>query len=498
MPILALDVGSSSVRAMLYENLLNAVQHIPDAVMQKKYEFDTYGSRVTFDPQSLQELLEETIDEILQHPAAKSVEAVGMATFAGNLNLLSFAFRKGKGLRYDIMAGHLTYADKGAVKAVEILKTEIDEASNLQRTGAMIHSAYWTAQLKYLGSKYLDSGPVDRDRLPRDFSWLLYEAWFSPKNWERDLPISYSMASWSGMLNREKLEWDEEWLKVLGLSRNLFPPLADFTQAQIGLNEYYAKQWPALANVPFYLAVGDGAAAQVGSGAVEAGTAALTIGTTAAIRKVSTEALPRVPSGCWSYRIDKDHHLTGGALSEGGNIFAWAKETFNLEAVDIEAELSQREPDSHGLTVLPLLNGERSPNWRGDATGTIHGLRLSTSPMDIVHALLEAVALRLAYIANQLELAEGTRIMAAGGALQASPAWAQIIANALGRDIYVMDEPEITSLGVAQLVHSALKGEKITGAKPKIAKIYKPNSNHFVRFNEAQARQNELYKRLYS
>jgi gluconokinase len=156
------------------------------------------------------------------------------------------------------------------------------------------------------------------------------------------------------------------------------------------------------------------------------------------------------------------------------------------------------EPDSHGLTVLPLLNGERSPNWRGDATGTIHGLRLSTKPMDIVQAMLEAVALRLAYIANQLELEDGTRMMAAGGALAASPAWAQIIANALGREIYVLEEAEITALGVAQLVHSALKGEKISGANPKIGRIYKPNPNHFVRFSEAQARQNALYESLYS
>jgi gluconokinase len=485
MPILALDVGSSSVRAILYENHADRVDLIPDALAQKKHEFGNIShvkGAVEGNPYIFV-LLEECIDEILQHPAAQNIEAVGLATFAGN-----FTFVPNNRLKTKI----LTYADTRSAENVRQLEKLIDVDAAHQRTGAKLHTAYYPAQLHW----HL---PIQWNI--QDIGSAAYETFFSPfevMDRVKRVPMSYSMASWSGMLNRETLEWDEEWLKVLGLSPSLFAPLADFTKAQSGLNETYAKRWPALANTPFYLAVGDGAAAQVGSGAVEAGTAALTIGTTAAIRKVSTETLPPVPSGCWSYRIDKEHHLTGGALSEGGNIFAWAKETFNLDALDIEAELSQREPDSHGLTVLPLLNGERSPNWRGDATGTIHGLRLSTSPMDIVHALLEAVALRLAYIANQLELAEGTRIMAAGGALQASPAWAQIIANALGRDIYVMDEPEITSLGVAQLVHSALKGEKITGAKPKIAKIYKPNSNHFVRYNEAQARQGELYKRLYS
>jgi gluconokinase len=487
MSILALDVGSSSVRAMLYENLPEGVQHIPDALAQRKFQFDTEeAGQATVDPEFLRDLLEQCIDEILQHPAAHAIEAVGMATFAGNW------------LGIDYLDGYkptpvFTYADTRSTKWINHLKNQMNGEEVLQRTGAPLSPAYASAQMFWLRNEMKQLWEQELDHFT-DFCRYCQSFWLS---W-REEHISYSIASWSGLLNRGSLDWDVQWLDFLGIQKQALLNLGDYSDSKSGLTEYYAKRWPALANVPFFLAVGDGAAAQVGSGAVEAGTAALTIGTTAAIRKVSTETLPPVPSGCWSYRIDKEHHLTGGALSEGGNIFAWAKETFNLEAVDIEVELSQREPDSHGLTVLPLLSGERSPNWRGDATGTIHGLRLSTSPMDIVHALLEAVALRLAYIANQLELAEGTRIMAAGGALQASPAWAQIIANALGRDIYVMDEPEITSLGVAQLVHSALKGEKITGAKPKIAKIYKPNSNHFVRFNEAQARQNELYKRLYS
>jgi gluconokinase len=495
MPILALDVGSSSVRALLYENLPEGVQRIPDALAQKKHEFGSISDvkGAVEGNHYILELLEQCIDEVLQHPTAQKIEAVGIATFAGNFTFIEETILRYKGKKWASGYSQIfTYADTRSAENVRQLEKLIDAEAAHQRTGAKLHTAYYPAQIHW----HL---PLHHVNLIQDLATTLYNIWFGnvEKEWIHT-PMSYSMASWSGMLNREKLEWDEEWLKVLGLSASLFPPLADFTQAQMGLNETYAKRWPALANVPFYLAVGDGAAAQVGSDAIEAGTATLTIGTTAAIRKVSTDALPPVPAGCWSYRIDKEHHLLGGALSEGGNIFAWAKETFQLDTLDIETELSQREPDSHGLTVLPLLNGERSPNWRGDATGTIHGLRLSTKPIDMVQALLEAVALRLAYIAKQLDLEEGTRIMAAGGALHASPAWAQIIANALGRDIYVLDEAEITALGVAQLVHSALKGQKITGAAPEIAQIYKPDTNCFLRYNEAQARQNALYERLYS
>ena len=106
----------------------------------------------------------------------------------------------------------------------------------------------------------------------------------------------------------------------------------------------------------------------------------------------------------------------------------------------LEDELAKRELAEHGLTVLPLFAGERSPGWRGDATGTIHGIRLSTTPLDMVHALLESVALRLAIVAQQLELVDDVKIMASGGALTRSTAWAQIIADALQRQLYLLDE----------------------------------------------------------
>jgi gluconokinase len=108
-----------------------------------------------------------------------------------------------------------------------------------------------------------------------------------------------------------------------------------------------------------------------------------------------------IPSGLWSYRVDAGHHLVGGALTEGGNVYQWATATLRLEE-NLEAALLQREPDQHGLTVLPLLAGERSPGWATHATGAILGLRLSTSPLDILQAILESVALRLAQIAGQL------------------------------------------------------------------------------------------------
>ena len=478
MTILAIDAGSSSLRTLLFDTSEGKVKLIPGAIIQRKYHFDTdKDGRATVDAVFLREMLETCIDDILQHDAAQTIEAVGMATFVGNLLLLD-----GNNQALEPLD---TYADTRSAPFVETLANTLDTEALHQRTGAILNSAYYLPKLRFYDYPHNAEPFVLKFS---DFATYCYQEWFG-----RPVPMSYSIASWSGILNRENLDWDEESLKAVKWSKSMFPDLADFTQFQQGLSEKYSQRWQLLADVPFYLAVGDGAAAQVGSGALTENTATLTIGTTSAIRTVHKDEIPTVPGGGWSYRIDARHHLTGGALSEGGNIFAWARDTLKLDSLDIEAELKQREPGTHGLTVLPLLNGERSPGWRSDAKGTIHGLRLSTTAMDILHALLESVALRLALIAEQLGLDTDVRMMAAGGALHQSPAWAQMIANALGREVLVIEEAEVTAAGVAQMVHSAHTTNNITGILHENMTIFTPETNYSVTFKALLARQQHLY-----
>lgn len=478
MTILAIDAGSSSLRTLLFDTSDNKVQLIPGAVVQRKYQFDTdKDGRATVDAVFLREMLEACMDDILKHEAAETIEAVGMATFVGNLLLLD-----GNNQPLEPLD---TYADTRSASFVDSLANSLDTKALHQRTGTILNSAYYLPKLCFYDYPH-NAEPFALKFT--DFATYCYQEWFG-----RPVPMSYSIASWSGIFNRKTLDWDEESLKAVNWSKNMFPKLADFTEFQQGLSEKYRERWQILTDTPFYLAAGDGAAAQVGSGALTEKTAALTIGTTAAIRTVKQDTLPPVPEGCWSYRIDARHHLTGGALSEGGNIFAWARDTLNIDALDIEAELKQRKPGTHGLTILPLLNGERSPGWRSDAKGTIHGLRLSTTPVDIIHALLESVALRLALIAEQLGLDADVKMMAAGGALHQSPAWAQMIANALGREVIVIEEAEVTAAGVAQMVHSAHLTGNITGLSSEITTLFVPETNHFVTYQALLAEQTRLY-----
>jgi gluconokinase len=481
MTFLALDIGSSSVRAILFDQDANVIE---GSTVSRKYSFDvTMDGGSTVDAEFLRGLVEQCMDEVLNHPLAASIRAVGMATFVGNVIGID---RAGNAI-----TPIYTYADTRSSEDVDLLSKQENIGHIHQRTGCRLHTAYHPARFHWL--KRGQPELFEQVDCWVDFGSYLYNAWFE------SLTCSYSVASWSGLLNRHTLEWDQEWLYVLGVSEEQFPKLADYTEAQRGLTEKYATRWPILRGVPFYLAVGDGAAANIGTGASTEDVLAMTVGTTAALRIVYPAAgqAPIVPEALWAYRVDRDLHLIGGATSEGGNVFQWMRKQFpSLDWAHEEQQIMQRPADVHGLTCLPLFNGERSPGWNSGASGTIHGLRLSTTPTDIVQAALEGIALRLAFISQQLPTVPET-ILIGGGAALASPLWVQMICNAINQRVHLVNEPEPTAHGVALLLAKVVDGRPLNAYKPVYAETFMPESDNVVRLKAAAARQADLYRRLY-
>jgi gluconokinase len=220
------------------------------------------------------------------------------------------------------------------------------------------------------------------------------------------------------------------------------------------------------------------------------------VGTSGAMRVLWKAESVEIPDGPWCYRADDKRFVMGGALSDGGNLVAWLRETLRLpEPEETERLLAEMGPDAHGLTFLPLLAGERGPGWADEANGTVAGLSMGHRPVDILRAAMEAVALRFALIAEIIEEASPgeKEVIATGGGLLGSPTWTGIMADALGRPVTTSAIQEASSRGAALLALERLGELEIEAAEAPLGETFEPDPERHEVYREALGRQRRLY-----
>ena len=270
---------------------------------------------------------------------------------------------------------------------------------------------------------------------------------------------SRSMASGTGLLGLDG-RWDAELLKALELDEEQLPELAG------------------------ELVVGDGAAANLGSGAVGRSRAALTIGTSGALRTIHEPSEPR--PGLFLYRLDDERVCEGGSISDGGNLLAWLRRLVG----EVPTAGLAHEPPSQ-LDFLPLLGGERSPGWDAGRRGAVAGLSFETTPRGLVLAALEGVAYRFAEILERMPEVE--ELVASGGALRHNPDWAQILADVLERPVTLSAAEEASARGAAIV---ALERVGLTPNPAPLGPTFEPRAQRFEAHRAARDRQRRLYETL--
>ena len=482
--VLALDVGSSSARAAVFDRLGRQVEGF---LARRSYRLTTAADGTAeADARALFDAVASCVDEVLARvrSAGQRIHAVGICTFVSNV--------LGVNSEGEPLTPVYTYADTRPAAEVEVLRHHFDEREIHQRTGCRFHTSYLPARFLWLQR-------TQPHLLPRVARWISFGEFIEWRLFG-DAAVSYSVASWTGLLDRHRLCWDEPLLAFLPIEPTHLSPLTDVSSPRRGLRSPYAERWPELKDVPWFPAVGDGAAANVGSGCVTPERVALTIGTTSALRVVVTGPLQMVPWGLWCYRVDGRRSLPGGALSEGGNVLTWMRRTLQLPELDeLNRVLSSRSPDVHGITVLPFWAGERSPGWHENARAVLYGLTLGHTPVDLLQAGLEAVSYRLAAVFELLRplLPSQVEIVAGGGALHHIRVWPQMLADVLGYPVVLSGVEEISARGVALLVLEALGVlNDVTEAPFFAGTVYVPDSQRHERYQEARYRQERLYRLL--
>jgi gluconokinase len=431
--VLALDLGTSSVRALVFDDRGAA---LPDLLARRPTSLAiSDDGKAELDPDEVVAAIGECLDELAGRGELDQVEHVATSCAWHSVIALDAAGRR--------QTGALTWADTRAAPLVPELRSRGDMDRLQAATGARPHTLYWTVKLPWL-ARQLSPAPARYLGLAEYVTGALLG----------DPSASPSMASGTGLLELATAAWDGQALELAGVDERALPAIAPGGWAG-RLGPEGARRWPPLAGATWHPATGDGAASNVGAGCVSPDRVAINVGTSAAIRAVEpAEAAAPLRRELWRYLVDDGQVVSGAAFSGAGNLYAWLRQVTTLPAEgSVEKELAAVPPGSRGVVVMPYHAGSRPPLDLAAGSGAITGISLATTAVEILSATLEAVCYRLAagYEALAAMLPAEPEVVASGGAIVASPWWQQTLADVLGRPVRLVDEPEASARGAALL-----------------------------------------------
>ena len=320
--ILALDIGTSSTRTALFDAHARRVE---GTTAQETYPLITSGDGAAeIEPEVLRRAVRRCLAKTMAATRGRKVVGIGASCFWHSLI--------GTDARGHPLTRIITWADARCRADAAELRAEFSERRTHARTGCMLRASYWPAKLAWL-----------RRTQRRVFARV--RQWMSPAEWLQlslsgEANCAVGMATGTGVFDPSKLAWDGALLDRIGVRAG---QLRTLSHAPTPVGGALAKEFPALKNVPWFPAIGDGAASNLGSGATQPGLAAINVGTSAALRVMRSGRTVRAPFGLFGYRVDADRYVVGGAVSDAGSLRAWCLRELRLpDDAAIEAALAAR------------------------------------------------------------------------------------------------------------------------------------------------------------
>lgn len=447
MIVCAIDIGTTATKGMLCD-LSGQI------LAEESVEYPlttTQDGRAEQDPERIVEAALHVVKTLCSGRAKGEVAALSLSAAMHSLILLDESGRP--------LTPSITWADRRSSRvALELRESEAGLAM-YRRTGTPIHPMAWPAKLAYLRQSDAATFACARHFVGiKEFLLLRVTG---------ELWCDQSIASATGLYELATAAWDEGAMAFAGVKPRQLPPLCT-TTTRLVMSSDYCTRLGLNPGTPIVIGAGDGCLSNLGAGAIAHGLAALTVGTSAALRCVfpSPRTDPQMRTFC--YVLTEDRFVCGGAVNGGGVALRWARDelarTEKRDALahgaDAYAELAALAasiaPGSDGLMFHPYLSGERAPLWNPDAVASFIGLTLAHRKEHMIRAVMEGVLMNLFAVLSAIESANEPikRILAVGGFAR-SPFWCQMLADVFDRSIEFPRSHESSALGAARLAFYA-------------------------------------------
>ncbi|GAB3830326.1 gluconokinase [Pontibacter rugosus] len=489
--IVGVDIGTTSTKAVAFG--LNG-----EVLFQQSVGYPILSEeagQAEQDPEQVLEAVLKALEEVVEWLQDYSFKLEGVS-FSSAMHSLIAMDASGNPLTRCII-----WADtRSHICADSIKKSALGHKIYLQ-TGTPIHPMSPLAKLCWLRQEQ----PYVFERAAMFIGikeYVLYQLFGEYK-------IDYSIASATGLFNIFELNWHADALQLAGVNASQLPTPVPTTHIFSGIKSRFASRLPIPAATPFIIGASDGCLANLASHGVRPGEAVVTIGTSGAVRTMANKPATDRQERLFSYILNEDHFVLGGAVNNGGVALRWFRDTFytaeTAEAIAKEQdiyellnEVAETVPaGAEGLLFLPYLLGERAPVWDGAARACFIGANFNHTRPHFLRAVMEGVIFGVYSVVQALEQVAGPiPVIYANGGFAFSELWVQMLADISGKKVYLTETPEGSAFGAAIMGMFALKlipSLEEADEMIRISKTFVPDAQ----LNQLYQRQYNVFKTLY-
>jgi glycerol kinase len=447
--ILALDQGTSSSRAILFDH----AGHIKGIAQQEFRQIFPQPGWVEHDANEIWHSQLAVAQRALKEFRVSAADIAGIGITNQRETTLLWDRHTG-----EPVANAIVWQDRRTADVCDTLRAQGKAALFQEKTGLVIDSYFSGTKLKWL----LDHVPEARARAERgELAFGTIDSWLIFKLCGLHVTDT-SNASRTLLFNIHTLKWDEELLSILDIPPTLLPQVVT-SSSVVGRTE------PGLFGAPIPIAgiAGDQQAATFGQACHQPGMAKNTYGTGCfMLMNTGKEAVTShnnlLTTIGWTQGSqlpgESDYMLEGSVFMAGAAV-QWLRDGLGIieRSSDVEA-LAASVPDTGGVVFVPAFAGLGAPYWDAYARGAIVGMTRGTTKAHIARATLASIAYQSADVleAMQKDSAIKLRELRVDGGAARNDLLMQFQADVLGVPVVRPLVTETTALGAAYLAGLAV------------------------------------------
>ena len=442
--IIGVDIGTSGTKAIAFGDAgkVLAQHHVGYSILNPQPGHFEQSPEVLF--KAVIDAIAATVRSVNSRLNRVKLTGVGFSSAMHGLIALD--------KQHQPMTHCIIWADTRSEPFASKLKASPDGFDIYSRTGTPIHPMSPLCKLGWM-----------REHLPAVFNaaykFISIKEFVFFKLFGRYV-VDESIASATGLFDIHALTWYRPALDLVGISPGQLAEPVPITYVISGMDQRVAGQMGIPVDTPFIIGGSDGCLANLGSHAITPGDAAVTIGTSGAIRMMSHIPVTDEKARTFSYVLTPDMFVLGGAVNSGGVVLQWYKDTFGVSGVSgsdpyeaLAEEAATVPVGAAGLIFLPYLAGERAPHWNAEAKGLFFGVQMHHRRSYFTRAVFEGIIYGLYSVGKVLDgIAGPIQVIHASGGFARAALWVQLLADVFNKQVIVHDHVEGAAQGAYMTV----------------------------------------------